>query len=75
MEFGGGAAQIQAGNSDWRYWRTWFDDPVDNAAIRAGTDLYDRYTAQGRPLDEAALQEVLTQYPDVLCSPECKVYP
>ena len=72
LELGGGAAQIKARRSKLSYWRTWFDDPVDNAAIRAGMDLYDQYTVQGKPLDENALREVLQRYPDLLCTPECK---
>ncbi|MFO3797074.1 MAG: polymorphic toxin type 44 domain-containing protein, partial [Anaerolineales bacterium] len=72
LELGAGIAQIQAGDSRWVYWKTWFDDPVDNAAIRAGMDLYDQYIAHGKQLDENALQEALLQHPDVLCTPECK---
>jgi hypothetical protein len=75
LELGGGAAQIQAGRSNLAYWRTWFDDPVDNAAIRVGMDLYDGYTAQGKPLDENALREALQKHPDLLCTPECKTTP
>lgn len=72
LEFGGGMAQIKSGNSKWNYWNSWFDDPVDNAAIRVGIDLYDQYTAQGKPLDENALHQVLQQYPIVLCTPGCQ---
>jgi len=71
LEIGAGMAQIKAGTWKWEYWRTWFDDPVDNAAIRAGMDLYDGYTAQGQEINVQALQEVLQSHPDVLCTPKC----
>lgn len=73
LEFGAGMAQLKANTWKGKYWNTWFDDPIDNAAIRRGMDLYDKYTAQGRLLDAQALQEVLSKHPEVLCTPECKV--
>jgi hypothetical protein len=71
LEIGAGMAQIKAGTWKWEYWLTWFDDPVDNAAIRAGMDLYDGYTAQGQEINVQALQEVLQSHPEVLCTPKC----
>jgi len=71
LEVGAGIAQITAHTSNLEYWRTWFDDPVDNAAIRAGMDLYDKYTAQRKPMDAQTLQQVLEEYPELLCTPMC----
>ena len=44
------------------WWRTWFDDPTDNAAIRAGIELYNHYTARGQTVDEKVLGEMLQKY-------------
>ena len=46
----------------WKWWSTWFDDPADNAAIRAGIELYQQYTAKGNSVSESALQEVIEKY-------------
>ena len=37
----GGAVQILAGTSEWAYWKSNFDDPRDQWAIRYGSDLWD----------------------------------
>jgi hypothetical protein len=38
-----GGAQIYKGTAKWAYWRTYFDDPRDQRAIRLGYWLYKTY--------------------------------
>ncbi|NPA75329.1 MAG: hypothetical protein GXO25_04530 [Euryarchaeota archaeon] len=54
----------------WQEWpkqwlRTWFDAPADNAAIRAGMDIFDNYAADGQEIDEETLRRVLQDYDEI----------
>ncbi|MBI3958218.1 MAG: hypothetical protein HY328_05365, partial [Chloroflexi bacterium] len=40
---GAGAAQIKDGTSNIRYWKSWFDEPEDQAGIRIGIEMYETY--------------------------------
>lgn len=59
---GAGMAQIMGGTSDWSFAWSYFDDPIDQAAISVGMYLYDEYGQYGLELTEAMLQEALALY-------------
>jgi len=40
LQGAGGIAQIIARTSKWSFWKTYFDDPRDSAAVREGYNLY-----------------------------------
>jgi RHS repeat-associated protein len=46
---GAGVAQVMDGTSERGYWRSWFDDPQDQASILIGMKLYDRYQLDVTP--------------------------
>jgi len=41
LSLGAGVYQLLSINSDWSWWNTYFDDPIDNAYIRLGFSDYE----------------------------------
>ncbi|RMH33045.1 MAG: hypothetical protein D6694_15780, partial [Gammaproteobacteria bacterium] len=60
---GAGAAQIMDGTSQLGYWGSWFDDPYDQASIRIGIELYERYQLNVTP---AQFWQVFDDYAGLL---------
>lgn len=44
----GGVAAIIADTADFRHWRTYFDDPEDQAMISWGIAVFNVHSVQGR---------------------------
>jgi RHS repeat-associated protein len=63
LKAGAGVAQITDHTSDPSYWRTWFDEPYDQAAIQIGIELYDTYQLDVTP---ATFMEVFNEHTHLL---------
>jgi len=53
----------------WFWRRTWFDDPIDNAAIRAGEDVYESTHAARKRVNILDIRKALREYPELEYSP------